>query len=300
MQSIKKLLITDSFFISDKNIRDLEAAGYEVTRLDKPAATEAELIEALRDVSVYIIGGIEQVTDAVIASTDKLEAIIFTGVDYTKFIPGADTAAKKRVELLNAPGANAVAVAEFAVGVALSMQRQLFNISRAGSGKYVTTRSIEDSVIGLVGAGNIGQKILEAVKVFNPKEALYYNRSEKSIGARRAELEELVKVSDVIFLTLPMNAGTVFDSGVISKIKQGALLVSISPYNLIDYDALLPRLQDGTLRAAMDWPSPSPEFDKLPMDTWFSVNSHSAYNTGPSIRNVSDSVTQTAISLLKG
>jgi phosphoglycerate dehydrogenase-like enzyme len=294
----KKLLITDSFFITDKNVEDLVAAGYEVTRVDIPQATEAELVDAIKGISVYILGGIEQVTSAVIDAADSLEAIIFPGVDYQKFIPAQDEAVAKGIKLLNAPGANAIAVAEYAVGVAISMQRQLHALSRLGSKQYVTTASIEGSTIGIVGAGDIGTKIIEIVSAFGPKEIIYYNRSEKDISARKVELEELAQQSDILFLSLPMSAGMIFDKYMISQVKRGALLVSISPLNLIDFDALLERLQKGELRASIDWPSPSAAFDELPIETWFSVMSHSAYDTVPAIQAVNNKVTDVAIGLL--
>lgn len=294
----KKLLITDTFFISEPYETRLREAGYEVVRLDQPAASEDELIEALAGISIYIIGGIEKVTDKVIESTNTLEAIIFTGVDYSKMIVGADKAIEKGIKLLNAPGANATGVAEFAIATALTMQRQIFSISRLGSEKSVTTRTFENATIGVVGAGNIGSVIIDSVNVFNPKETLYFNRSEKEVNARKVELMELAENSDIIFLTLPMNAGQVFDRNLIGHIKNDALLVSISPNNLIDYDTLLARLKDGSMRAAIDWPSPTAEFDELSPDSWMSFNSHSAYNTHAAIDNVNNSVVKTAISLL--
>jgi phosphoglycerate dehydrogenase-like enzyme len=294
----KSLLITDSFFISPAHVQKLTDAGYSVKRLDKAAATEEELIEALKGVSVYVIGGTEQVTDTVLESTDSLETIIFTGVDYSKFIPGDATAKRKNIRILNAPGANATAVAEFAVAVALAMQRQQFALSRNGDKKFVTTKSIEDSVVGVIGAGNIGACIIEAASVFQPRQVLYFNRSQKEVHAEQADLDTLVATADIIFLTLPASAGNVFDRSLISKIKTGSLLVSISPNNLFDYPALLERLAANEIRAAIDWPSPSEEFDALPLDTWLSFNSHSAYNTHKALSNVNDSVTATAIDLL--
>ncbi|MEK7625786.1 MAG: NAD(P)-dependent oxidoreductase [Patescibacteria group bacterium] len=295
----KKILITDSFFVPEGHKERLRNAGYEVVHLDKVKASEAEIIKALEGVSVYIIGGIEEVNDKVIESTDMLETIIFTGVDYQKFVPGSVKAIEKGIKILNAPGANAVGVAEFAVGVALLMQRNLVSISRLGDKKNFTTGSLQDSVIGLIGAGNIGQTILDIVTPIQPKEVIYYNRSEKDVKARRVELDELLEKSDIIFLTLPMSAGEILDKENIAKLKKGSLLVSVSPYNLIDFDALLPRLKAGEVRCGVDWPSPSPEFDELSIDVWYSVNSHSAYNTKQAINKVSDSVTETAIGLLK-
>ncbi len=295
----KKLLITDTFFISAAHEQRLIAGGYDVIRLHKPSATEDQLIEALKGVAVYIIGGTEIVSKKVIESTDTLEAIIFSGVDYAKYIPDQTVALNKGIKLLNAPGANATAVAEFAIGVSIAMQRQLFTIGRTGTSKFITTKSLQDSNIGVIGAGNIGQKIIDCCQAFKPHQLVYYNRSEKNVDATRVSIDELVQQSDIIFLTLPMGVGTLFNAELISKIKNDSLLVSVSPTKLIDYDALLTRLHDGSLRAAHDWPAPNAEYDKLSLDTWFSFNSHSAYNTVSAIKAVDDSVVDTAISLLQ-
>lgn len=293
-----KLLITDSFFITDDNVASLEQAGYEVSRLDKPVITEDELIEALQDVAVYIIGGIERTTEKVIASVNSLQAIIFTGVDYDKFIPAAESARKKGIKLLNAPGANAVAVAEFAVGVCIAMQRELFSIGRTGKDKYSTTRSLQGIVVGVIGAGNIGQKIIDMVEPFMPQEIIFYNRSPLGLKSRQASLDDVVTQSDVIFLALPQAAGLMLDESLIKKIKPDTLVVSISPMNVIDIEALYVRLNAGEIRAAIDWPAPDPKFDDLALNVWFHVNSHSAYNTTQAVDAVNNSVTETAIKLL--
>lgn len=284
--------------MTQKYVDQLTSAGYEVIRLKKTAATEEELIEALRGVSVYIIGGTEQVTDKVLESTTELKAIIFTGVDYSKFVSGTAMADQKGIALLNAPGANAIGVAEFAIAVALAMQRQLFSISRNGNVKSSTTQTIQNSTVGIVGMGNIGAVILDGVSAFKPKRICYYNRSTKAVDIEQVSLEELVKTCDIIFLTLPASAGQVFSAELLAQTKHNCLLVSISPNNLIDYEALLWKLTNGEIRAAIDWPSPNPSFDALSLDTWLSFNSHSAYNTTEALDGVNASVTDTAVKLL--
>lgn len=92
----------------------------------------------------------------------------------------------------------------------VQMQLQLFYIGRTGTSKYITTKSIEHSTIGIIGMGEIGQKIAEAVSIFSPQEILYYNRSTKNTFAKKVDLNELVRDSDIIFLTLPLSAGVVF------------------------------------------------------------------------------------------
>ena len=51
-----KILVTDSLFIFDEHVNKLEAAGFEVERLDKPEVTERELIEAIKGKVGYISG----------------------------------------------------------------------------------------------------------------------------------------------------------------------------------------------------------------------------------------------------
>lgn len=53
----KSILVTDSLFISEVNVKELKSAGFGVERLDKPKATEDELIDALEGKAGYILGG---------------------------------------------------------------------------------------------------------------------------------------------------------------------------------------------------------------------------------------------------
>ena len=52
------ILVTDNLFIFPEHEAKLREAGYEIERLDKPEATEEELIEAVKGKVGYILGGI--------------------------------------------------------------------------------------------------------------------------------------------------------------------------------------------------------------------------------------------------
>jgi phosphoglycerate dehydrogenase-like enzyme len=297
--TMEKILVTDSLFIFDEHIKQLADAGYEVERLDTPIATSAQLIEALKGKVGYILGGLEMVTDEVLSSADSLRAIAFTGADYQAFIPGWKTAKEKGIMIADAPGANAYAVAEFALAAALSMQRNLYEIGRTGETKFESTRSFQGATIGVVGAGNIGSKIISMVNTFSPKEVLYYNRSKKdNTNATYSSLADVCAKSDVLFVAIPDSAGKVFDTETINSIKNDALFVCVSPA-VIDYEPLLARLQAGSLRAIVDCPTPSKAFEKLPLSVWFNPNDHSAYNTVIANKIASDMSVQSIINLLK-
>ena len=276
---MQKILVTDSLFIFDTHIETLKNAGYEVERLDTPTATSAQLIEALRGKVGYILGGIELVTDEVLVTTNELKAIAFTGADYKSFIPGWKTAQEKGIMIADAPGANAFAVAEFALATSLSMQRNLFELGRTGEKKFESTRSLQGATIGVVGAGNIGTKIAKMVGAFSPKEVLYYSRTEKEeMNATFTTLTDLCSKADVLFVAIPDSSGKVFNSEIIGKLKNDCLFICVSP-SVVEYEPLLKRLQEGTLRAAVDCPAPSEAFNKLPLSVWFNPNDHTAYNT---------------------
>lgn len=126
-----KILVTDSLFIFKEHEEALRNAGYEIERLDKPEATEEELVAAVKGKVGYILGGIEKITDRVIEAADQLKVITFTGSDWQYFIPGHDLATKKGIGIANAPGANSGAVAEYTLAFMLAMTREIFDLGRS-------------------------------------------------------------------------------------------------------------------------------------------------------------------------
>lgn len=298
-----KVLVTDTLFITDEHIKRIEDAGYEVERLEKANATEDELIEALKGKVGYVLGGIEKVTDKVIESADQLKVIAFTGADWQALITGWQKAKEKGIKISNAPGANSPAVAEFALAMALLMERNLQELGRPGDKTFQTSDTLHNAEIGVIGAGKIGSRIIKTLSTFSPSKVRYFSRSQhpevESDGAEFSDLDTLLKNSDVVFIAAPGSAGTVLDKAAIGKLKNNALVVHISPLNMIDFDALLPRLQDETLRAAVDWPAPNDAFSKLPMHTWYNTNNHTAYNTHSVIKLCSDMGTDSLLNLLE-
>ena len=298
-----KVLVTDTLFITDEHIKRIEDAGYEVERLEKANATEDELIEALKGKVGYVLGGIEKVTDKVIESADQLKVIAFTGADWQALITGWQKAKEKGIKISNAPGANSPAVAEFALAMALLMERNLQELGRPGDKTFQTSDTLHNAEIGVIGAGKIGSRIIKTLSTFSPSKVRYFSRSQhpevESDGAEFSDLDTLLKNSDVVFIAAPGSAGTVLDKAAIGKLKNNALVDHISPLNMIDFDALLPRLQDETLRAAVDWPAPNDAFSKLPMHTWYNTNNHTAYNTHSVIKLCSDMGTDSLLNLLE-
>ncbi len=282
-------------------IRD---AGFELTRLDKPKATEEELIEVVKGKHGYILGGIEQITDKVIASADVLEAICFTGSDWRHFIPGHESATQKGIAVANCPGANATAVAEYTMSLMLAMIRELFDLGRTGTKTFKTTKSLQGSVVGIVGMGHIGEKVARILTTFGVKEVLYFNKTrkenmEQEIGMRYVSMEQLLQSSDVVTLHTSKQAGKgYFTKEYLGMMRDGALLVDCSFEGSIDMDALYEELEKGRLRAACDGENNEDRFKQLPLSVWYISNAPTAYNTAYANKFASDMATESLINLL--
>ena len=92
---------------------------------------------------------------------------------------------------------------------------------------------LEGKVIGTIGAGRIGYRVLERVLPFGPKELLYYDyaslpaEAAKKVGARRVEdLKDFVSQCDVVTVNDPLHAGTVnlINKDLLAHFKPGAWL----------------------------------------------------------------------------
>lgn len=129
---------------------------------------------------------------------------------------------------------------------------------------------VEGKVIGTVGIGRIGQRVLRRLKPFGPKELLYsdYNKlddaTEAELGARRAEsVEDLVKQCDIVTINAPLHEGTygLFNKDLISKMKKGAWLVNTARGAICVKEDVAAAVQSGQLNGYggdVSFPQPAP------------------------------------------
>ncbi len=298
------ILVTDSLFIFKEHEEILKKAGYTIERLDKPEATEEELIKAIKGKVGYIIGGIEKTTDKVIAAADELKAIAFTGSDWKAFIPGHENATKKGIAISNTPGANSYSVAEFAMTLMFAMNRNIFELGRTGTKKFQTMHLLDELTVGIIGMGHVGTILAKNLKNQGAKRVVYYSKTRKpdveKEGIEYLEMNEVLKQSDVIFLLVPKSLGSDFIGAKELKLmKDGALLINVGSRALVNKNALFAELQSGRLRAAQEGRADE-RFDALPTSVWFNTNESAAYNTVGANKMASDMAVKSILNMLKG
>ena len=144
---------------------------------------------------------------------------------------------KKSVQVLEVSGSNVVSVAEHVVMSILLLVRNFVPahemIERGDWQVSDIARNafdLEGKVVGTIGAGRIGYRVLQRLVPFDCKELLYYDYQplapevEKEIGCRRVDtLEEMLAQCDVVTINCPLHEKTrgLFNKDLISKMKKG-------------------------------------------------------------------------------
>ena len=174
-----------------------------------------------------------------------------------------DTANKRKIGVYEVTGSNVTSVAEHAIMTILALVRNFvpahnqyiqrhWDVAEVAQNSY----DIENKVVGTVGIGRIGRRILERLKPFGMKEMLYhdYNKlddaTEREIGCRRVEsLEEMVSQCDIVTINAPLHEGTygLFNSELINKMKPGAWLVNTARGAICDKKDVAAALASGQL-----------------------------------------------------
>jgi len=177
----------------------------------------------------------------------KIVAVHGAGVDQVDVL----AATKAGIYVTNAPGSNAQAVAELVFGLLLSLLRRIPTadaLVRAGQWDKARTvgRELAGKRIGLVGYGNIGQKVARLAAAFG-MEAVYWSKSPKECPiARAVTLEELFSISQVVSLHLPLTDETrgLIGSRLLSLMPKDAVLVNTARGAIVVEEELVQALQE--------------------------------------------------------
>lgn len=161
-------------------------------------------------------------------------------------------AAEDKIMILRVPSYSPEAVAEFAMGMILTVNR---HINRA----YIRTRDFNMSLNGLmgvdlyhktagiIGTGKIGQAMIRICNGFGMEVLAYDPYPNPKLEAEYVELDKLFEKSDFISLHCPLTSGTrhIINKNSIEMMKDGVYLVNTSRGSLIDTDALIDGLVEG-------------------------------------------------------
>lgn len=240
----------------------LEERGYEL-RMGGLDATREQLLELVPSASALIPDPTVPV-DAVLldAAGEQLRVSANFAVGYDNV--DLDACRERSVIVTNTPEVLTQATAELALALTLAAGRRMSDAERdLRDGRWegwdpAAYRGLElrGSIVGVIGMGRIGSRYAELVRALGA-EVLYTSRSpkpeaEKELGARRAELRELLEGSDVVSLHAPASEEThrLIGAAELDLIGPEGVLVNTSRGPLVDADAAGAALKEGRLGAA--------------------------------------------------
>jgi len=193
----------------------------------------------------------------------QLKVVSNVAVGYDNIVVADCTA--RGVRATNTPGVLTEATADIAFGLILMATRRLGEgerLIRSGTPWkwgmfFLLGSSLQGKTLGVVGMGGIGQATARRAKAFG-MEVVYQSRSEidpaiaAELGARRAELDELLTISDVVSLHCPYGANThhLIGAQQLATMKPEAYLVNTARGPIVDEAALAQALREGVIAGA--------------------------------------------------
>ena len=257
-----KILIADSF--PSTHAAQLEKLGHNLT-ID-PSLDENSLAAAITDHEILIVRS-TKVNAATLDAATGLKLVIRAGAG-TNTIDKAH-AAEKGIRVCNVPGANAVAVAELAMGMIIAIDRHLadnvadLRNSTWNKKKYSKAQGLFGQKIGILGLGAIGLALAERAKAFGMQVYAVSKSGRDAATADRigaagiielADIDQLLNQCDIVSLHLPANEQTtgMVNEAFLGKMKDGAMLINTSRGELVDEAALLGAMESKGIRAGLD------------------------------------------------
>jgi phosphoglycerate dehydrogenase-like enzyme len=245
-----------------------ELAGAEVTLLREHLPDPGELARRLQGFEVLVaMRERTQLTRDVLAELPELRLLVTTGMQNS----AVDMAAAAEFGItVCGTQSDASGPAELTWGLILGLARHLVAEDasvRRGGWQQTVGRGLRGRTLGVIGAGRIGGRVARVGRAFDMRvlawsQNLTAERAAEA-GADLVAKEELLRSSDVVSLHLRLSERTrgIIGAPDLALMRPSAVLVNTSRGALVDEQALLLALRDGTIAGAgLDtyWDEPLP------------------------------------------
>jgi len=206
--------------------------------------------------------------------SDKIDTEVFDAAPKLKIVSqmavGFDNidlqeATKRGIYVTNTPEVLTDTTADFAWALIMAVARRVVEADkyvRTGQWKaawhpdMMTGRDVHGATIGIVGAGRIGYAMAKRAKGFDMK-ILFYDviprpEMEKDFGAKRMDLDTLLKEADFVSIHVPLMKEThhLMNEQRLKLMKKTAYLINNSRGPVVDEKALYKALKEGWIAGA--------------------------------------------------
>ena len=219
------------------------------------------LIHSISSYDGLIVRGRTKVTREMIENGKKLKVIARAGAGVDTI--DIDAARAQGIPVINAHGANAEAVAEHTMAFTLMLARNMVPVSSALSRgswekKTYTAMELEGKTLGIIGFGHIGSRVAQIARTLGMVIIVYSSdidekrKQVQELSGKRMSLEALLRLSDVVSVHVPLTPETrhLMGEKEFSCMKKTAYFINTARGEIVDEQALVKALQDGTIAGA--------------------------------------------------
>ena len=256
----QKIFVTHVFL--DRYLKELKEK-YEVVVCPHKDIDKKDLLKEVKGVTGIISTLTEKIDcDVMDAAGPSLKVISNYAVGYDNI--DVEEASKRGVCVTNTPGVLTESVAEEVIALTLALFRRIVEGDRfIRAGKYkgwepdlLLGTGLKDKVMGIVGLGRIGRWTARMASALGMK-VIYFNRHrdeefEEEYGVVYHTLDQLLDMSDVVSLSVPLNSETKHMIGEreLKLMKSTALLINTARGAVVDEKALIEALREKWIAGA--------------------------------------------------
>lgn len=239
------------------DVRFLTAAntGHELVFLEPRLSVETALLAADADAVCAFVN--DDLGEAVLGELGRLGvrhiALRSAGFNHVDL----QAAQRLGITVTRVPGYSPYAVAEHAVALLMALVRKTHRAyNRVREGNFSLNGllgfDLHGKTVGVVGTGQIGTVFARIMTGFGCRVVAfdpYPSDACRELGVEYVELEQLLSVSDIISLHLPVTPQTqhLIDAPKIALMRDGVTVINTSRGSLIDTPAVIEALKSGKI-----------------------------------------------------
>lgn len=231
------------------------------------------LIEALKDADGAIGTGVKMNAET-LDGASRLKVLSTVSVGFDAF--DVDYLNRRGILLTNTPDVLTESTADTAFSLVLLTARRLAELAAyVKDGKWTKKigedlfgADVHHKTLGIVGLGRIGTSVARRAALGFQMNVLYVDQginalAEREYGAKKVDLDELLKSADFVLLQAPLTQETrnLISTPQLKAMKRSAFLINASRGPIVDEPALIEALKDGTIAGAgldVYWEEPLP------------------------------------------
>ncbi len=184
----------------------------------------------------------------------KFIDVAFTGVDHI----GMKEVRRRNIAVSNASGYATQAVAELCISFMIQLLRKVKQTEErcreGGTKDGLVGKLLSGKTVGIVGAGAIGSRTARLCKAFGCHVIVSSRRTSVNteVFDEKAELEDLLKRSDIVSLHCPLTDETqnLIGKKQLACMKKSGILINTARGAVVDSHALAEALEEGRIAGA--------------------------------------------------